>query len=318
MKTAEILVWDFSSCESQSTDFISHLQRYRKSSFSNIIVAAKDPSKLPPALGDVAVVLPITLRLGINALLDSVADSISLFSQAKGNCSFVVISNSWPLWITLFQRLEPKSVTFVSSKDPKSCLEFSFLPDRIPVRVLAWPALAEISASGQQKSPPSPSSLHESESVVDEERHETEEEQPSTFGEEETPPRPVPPIQPLRDMESHHIDLRSPLAASPPQQPEVEVPQKREVKAQAEQSVQVPAKFKAVVEVMRGVGKLMVPIQELEAQLRAYSSKTGEAIENPSSYITKAGDAQILLIDKSINYVRFRNRALLTAVITYG
>jgi hypothetical protein len=322
MKTAEILVWDCGTCESQSLEFISNIQRYRKGAFAVIIVAAPESAKIPPGLGDVAVCLPIITRFGANAIYDSLVDAVSFFVQAKGSCSFVVISNSLPLWITLFQRIEPKSVTFVSTRDLKSHLEFTFLPDKIPVRMLAWPTLEELTSSGQEETPASLSSFQEPESTVENEQGESEEDitdQPSTFADEETPRKPhMPLIQPLKNMESHHIDLRSPICDSPDHQPEPErVTPKRETKAQSEQALQVPMKFKALVEVMRSTGKVMVSIQDLEGQLKVYAAKTGEPIENPSMYITKAGDAQIITIDKGISYVRFRNRALLTAPISY-
>jgi hypothetical protein len=144
-------------------------------------------------------------------------------------------------------------------------------------------------------------------------------EQPSTFPDEDTPRKPhAPAIQPLTNMESHHIDLRSPISGSPSQQSESElITPKRAAKTQSDQALQVLVKFKAFVEVTPSIGKLLVPIPDLEGQLKIYAAKTGEPIDNTSSYIAKSGNAQILTIDKSINYVRFRNRAWLTAPITY-
>jgi hypothetical protein len=322
MKTAEALVWDCCTCESQSLEFVSTLQHYRKGSFAVIIVAARESAKIPPGLGDLAACLPVITRFGASSIYDSLVDVVTFFVQAKGSCSFVVISNSLPLWITLFQRIEPKSVTFVSTKNLKSHLEFTFLPDKIPVRMLAWPTLEELSSSGQDETAESELSFQEPESTVENEQVESEEDitdQQSIFADEETPRKPhMPVIQPLKNMESHHIDLRSPICGSPDSQPDPErVTPKREPKPQSEQALQVPAKFKALVEVMRSTGKVMVSLQDLEGQLKIYAAKTGEPIENPSLYIAKAGDAQIITIDKGIGYVRFRNRALLTAPITY-
>jgi hypothetical protein len=320
MKSAEILVWDCVTCESESLEFIPQLQRYRKTSFAIIIIAAQEVSKIPPGIGDLAIALPITTRFGGSAIYDSLVDAIGFFVQAKGNCSFVVISNTLPLWITLFQRIEPKSVTFISTTDPKRFLEFSFLSEKIPVRMLAWPRLEELASSGQDESSLSPSTIHDEGLTIEEEDLEIEGDttkQPAIFVDEETPRKPV--IQPLKNMESHHIDLRSPITGSPPshQSDSESVGSKKEPKGSSDQPIQVPAKFKALVEVMRSMGKVMISIADLEGQLKIYATKTGEPIDNPSAYITKAGDAQIITIEKGINYVRFRNRGLATASITY-
>jgi hypothetical protein len=323
MKSAEILVWDCATCESDSLDFIPQLQRYRKTTFAIIIVAARDIAKLPSSIGDLAVALPITTRFGESAISDSLVDAIGFFVQAKGNCSFVVVSNQLPLWITLFQRIEPKSVTFISAKDPKGFLEFSFLPEKIPVRMLAWPTLEELASSGPDESALSPSTIEEQGLTAEEEDLEMEDDTPEQqppFVDEETPRKPHPPvIQPLKNMESHHIDLRSPISGSPPSHnsDSENVSVKKDAKQSSDQPIQVSMKFKALIEVMRSIGKVMVSIQDLEGQLKQYGTKTGEPIENPSAYIAKAGDAQILTIDKGINYVRFRNRNLATASIAY-
>jgi hypothetical protein len=259
MNGIEILVWDCCTCESQSLDFISHLQRYRKGSFAGVIIAAREPATVPPGLGDLAICLPITTRLGANAVYDTLVDAVTCYVQAKGNCSFVVISNSLPLWITLFQRIEPKSVTFLSNRDLKSHLEFTFLPEKIPVRLLAWPTLEEFTSSGQEEAPSSPSSVHEPEFAAEEEQVEAEEdenEHPSTFNDDETPGKPhMPVIQPLKNMESHHIDLRSPTCGSPSQSDSERVTPRREPKPQPDQGLQVSVRFKALIEVMRSIGK---------------------------------------------------------------
>jgi hypothetical protein len=68
---------------------------------------------------------------------------------------------------------------------------------------------------------------------------------------------------------------------------------------------------------MRSMGKIMVSIADLEGQLKLSAAKTGEPIENPGAYIARAGDAQILTIDRGINDVRFKNRSLATPNVVY-
>jgi hypothetical protein len=151
-RSPEILIWDSSTCQSQTIDFIPQLQRLRPTAFSSIVVIAPEPATIPPSLGDLAITLPVTIRLGPNALYDGLLDAISFFQETNGQAAFVIITAALPLWITLLQRLEPKSVAFVSSTDPSQCLEFSFLPATIAVQTYSWPDFAPYGASDAQVS----------------------------------------------------------------------------------------------------------------------------------------------------------------------
>jgi hypothetical protein len=242
------------------------------------------------------------VRFGPSAVHDAIVDVVALYTAAKGKCGFTVVSNSQPLWIALFKRIEPKAVTFVAANDPKALFDFGWLPPSVPVRVLSWPGLA---AADDDEAELRLSASEGQAFLTDEEEAEEERRSPRRQG---------PPIQPLRDIDVREIDLRSPLGAQPPDAAG-ETP-KRAAKA-AEQPIQVPAKFRALVEVMRAMGKIMVSVPDVEGQLKLYAAKTGETIENPGAYIARAEDAHILTIDRSINYARFRNRALATASVVY-
>jgi hypothetical protein len=267
---------------------------------------------LPAAFGDLPIALPVTLRFGPNAVHDALIDCVGFFTQTKGQSTFVVITNSFPLWITLFQRLTPKLVVFVSSKDPSKSLEFSFLPESLPVRLLAWPSLEEVSGQPEHDEPTQPIepiSTGEEEDAPEVSQPSGE---PSLDEVEAQPTRSrAAPIQPLQNLERHQLDLRSPA-----RQPDSEVTPKRQQQT-AEQVVQVPAKFQPLIEAMKSLGKVMVSVADLEGQLKIWSTRLNQPIDNIGAYIAKAADAQIILYDKQINYVRFRNRTLASATIEY-
>jgi hypothetical protein len=305
-KAADLLIWDSSSCQSQSIDFIPQLQRLRKVPFAGIIVVAPDPQTVPPSIGDLSIAYPVTVRLGLNALHDALIDAVGFFVQSKGQSGFVVITNSFALWLALFQRLEPKSVVLVSSKDPTKCLEFSFLPEHLPIRTLAWPILEEATTPARDDAP---SPAHPPIEPIPEEEDEeaagnSEDDQGSEGGSRQGTTQPFPVL------EKHQIDLRSPSASTRGGEA---TPKRRS----PEQAMQVPAKFQPLVEAMRATGKVMVPVADLEGQMKAWAAKLGQPVDDRGSHIQQAADAQIVIWDKAINYVRFKNRALSTAPVEY-
>jgi hypothetical protein len=233
-------------------------------------------------LQELAIALPIIIRFGPNAIYDGAVDVISFLSQNKDHCSASMITDSFPFWIALFQRIEPKELVFISSKDPRQCLAFSFLPS-IPIKLLHWPSLEEFS----------------------DELHTEEEEVSCPFN---TAPLP---IQPLVDLDKYQIDLKA--TAGTPSNSMIEgsfvTPKKNDF--------EVPIRFQPLVESMKALGKAMISLGDLETQLKEWCGKHGVQMENASQYVSKAAEAQIVIYDKSINYVRFRNRAMASSVIEY-
>ena len=144
MKQAGILVWDCAACQSKSTEFIHKLQKAMKLLFASIIVVADDPQAYPQAVNDLAISLPVTFRFGPNATRDTVIDVIHLLAQAKREYTVFILCENFPVWIALFQRIEPKNVFFISSRDPRECIDFSFLSPNLSVNVLTWPNLEQV------------------------------------------------------------------------------------------------------------------------------------------------------------------------------
>jgi hypothetical protein len=303
--SADLLVWDCQTCQSKTIDFIAELQRIRKAAFGNIIVIAPDTRALPSSLGNLCAALPVVVRFGPSAVYDALVDIVGALTSAKKQASVTVITSKFPLWITLFQRLEPKSVTFISDKDPNSCLEFSFFPQSVPLHNLAWPSLNEIQGSGDGDLidfAPSPGGEEDgSENFVQE-----------GSGEEEPTS-----IEPLANLEKYEIDMRSPVdTRGTPESNSDEMSPKRATRSR-EEVIQIPVKFQPLVEAMKAIGKSLVSLGDLEGQVKIWSTKLSIPVENINSYISKATDAQIVIYDKAINYVRFRNRAIATSKLEY-
>jgi hypothetical protein len=307
--SADILVWDCSTCPSRTIDFIPELQRQRKASFANIVVFASDPHTIPASLGSLSTSLPLVVRFGSSALHEAIVDVIGVLSSAKGQGTAVVATGQFPIWISLFRSLSPKSVIFVSNKDINSCFDFNFFPQSIPLKLLTWPELAETRSAGDL--------IHLSPApVVEEEEEEEEDRKPSSpghFGEDDGDG-----FQPLANLEVHHIDIRSPVGTPKSQRqgsPESAATKRRS--GGHEGAIPIPVKFQPLVEAMKSAGKALISLADLESQLKVWSSNLGQPVDPINAYISKATDAQIVIYDKAINYVRFRNRAIMTSEIEY-
>ena len=68
---------------------------------------------------------------------------------------------------------------------------------------------------------------------------------------------------------------------------------------------------------MRAAGKAMISLSDLEDLFADACERLNLPSTNMSAMIDKAADAGLVIMDKSINYVRFRNRAMATGSITY-
>ena len=339
MKASGILVWDCSACPAKGTEFIQRMQKMTKITFAKIIVVSADPQAIPPAVSDLSISLPVITRFGPNATRDSLIDVIHHLSKSKNELSVFILSDSFPLWISLFQRVEPRSVVFVSGRDPRECLDFSFLPPSLSVTVLSWPNLDSVSSSApaprEERVVRNPVS-HKEPSVSNSSMGFVEEEEEIVEGSDEEVSDPrrgggggggfSGTIQPLSNLDKYQIDLRSPVGGTPSRQSESGdiTPKRGSVSTPGsgsgvghDQSLEVPVKFRPLIEAMKSMGKAMISLSDLEGQLKTWSAKLNEPIDNINAYITKAADAQLVIYDKSINYVRFRNRSMANAAIEY-
>jgi hypothetical protein len=318
-KASELLIWDSGACKSDSIDFIAKLQQIRKTAFAGIVIISVDPRTLPAAVGDLAVTHSVVTRFGENAIRDAVIDAIAFYGHTKGQATYVVITDQFPFWITLFHRLEPKGIVFVSSKDPTQSLEFSFLPENIPFRTLTWPSLVDGSSRVPEDETATLSSIHPIESVHEAEIPSDGEEVNGNASDDDFLPVSShnPGIQPLDGVETWDIGLSSPGGTPPPEKKKSASPKKVQQQQARERTVQVQGKFHPLVEAMKSVGKVMILLSDLEAPLKSWSAKLNKPIESTKAYIAKAADAQLVVYDEATNYIRFRNRSLANSPIEY-
>ncbi|KAK8891317.1 hypothetical protein M9Y10_028525 [Tritrichomonas musculus] len=357
-----IILWDSFSCESKNVDFISKIVKNLKVNITSIVVYSKDQNKFCPSISDLSTVYPVVIRFGENAVLDTIVDVVGFLSKCKNNCTFILITNNFPLWINLFQRSSPRSVVFISSTDPRVSLDYSFLPPSIKLNILKWPDLTELLSQpaslvqrpSPPQSPPPPSLSQEQPDAEEENENEPEEEiaaeqneeneqgyeednasnyvheEPSDNADDEEEDdhadissslQREARIQPLDNIDKYQntIDLRSPSVTGTPsrrinESPEI-TPKRQQISNG--QKMEIPTKFRPLIEAMKSIGKAMISLNDLEGQLNAWFNKLNEPAENINSYIAKASDAGIIIYDKSINYVRFRNRSTASAQIEY-
>lgn len=304
MSGADVLVWDCSSCPSKTIGFLSELQAIRRAAFTSIFVAAGQSNQIPLSLGGAAVAFPITTRLGPYAIHDVVVDVLGCLAQSRGHCSITLISANFALWFAIFQRLPPKALLIVSSADPRMSLEFTFLPQTMPIRTLTWPNLEDSASAGASR-PPDSEFLHH---MPDEMSGDVPWE-PNEGSDDRLNLTSHDVIQPLDDLEGHEFDIRSPVTSR-----EVAKPPAQKASLQ---HVQVPLKFKPLIEVMKSFGKAMVSLSDLERELKNWFTQHGQLSEDTTTYLTKAADAQVVVIDKTVNFVRLRNRNLAKRPIEY-
>ncbi|KAH0785288.1 hypothetical protein GPJ56_010699 [Histomonas meleagridis] len=320
MKQGTILVWDCTQCPSNNIEFIRKVSKMNKSSISKVIVLANDPKTIPSSINDLSVIFQVSIRQGEKSIYDAIADIVLFSNSCGGEYSVILISNMFSIWLSLFQKIKPKNVILASSKNPQDSFEYEFVVGQFPITFLKWPSLEPLKNNA--------STIKETSTVyeIQEEKSESEKSQKEEFDddmffeeeeinnynqsiglEEETENDGVEDlIQPLSNSDfKYQIDLRSPLSKSPRKSPR-HVPK--------EQAIQVDSQFKTLIESMKSIGKSMISMGEIEPLLKANMKKP---IENIQSYINKAVDANLIIYDRSINYIRFRNRAFSTAPIEY-
>lgn len=79
----------------------------------------------------------------------------------------------------------------------------------------------------------------------------------------------------------------------------------------------IAIKFKPLIESIKNAGKSIISLSDLESYLKSYCEKEKIKISNTMSLINKASETGIIIYDKSINYLRFRNRQMMIGTIKY-
>lgn len=89
------------------------------------------------------------------------------------------------------------------------------------------------------------------------------------------------------------------------------------LKVDSSTKIKVPGEFKVMVEAMKSIGKAMIALSDLEELMNELSDELNQPIGNINEYIQRASDAGIILYEKSINYIRFKNRHMSNMPIEY-
>ncbi|OHT17611.1 hypothetical protein TRFO_00869 [Tritrichomonas foetus] len=343
-----ILLWDISACPANSTECISNLVKLLKVNFTSIIVTAAQHSDFPPDISDLSTLMPIVLRYGKHAIYDAIVDAVSSIGKSK-KFNFVLLSNSYGIWIDLFQKLPPTSLVFVSKNDPRQSLSYSFLPESVKSTILQYPSLNEITGQvsiidsimaegnddeddnlyqpiikkhGQKPQKPYQNRKGSLEAGGEEEEEENYEQNDSyspkkesqkvVFKTKTSPPSQVDRIKPLSNLEKHQIDLRSPTPSKAEK-----ADGRNKNSASKDQGTSFPLMFQPLIEAMKSIGKSMISKSDLEEQFNICCKNLNLPPQDLMLMIEKASSYGLIIYDNSINYVRFKNRSLATATITY-
>ena len=154
-KQSSFLLWDCALCTSKDVGFIGKLAQNFNLNPANLSIvvssasskdAKENLSSIPPSVNDLSIAYQVATRFGNNALYDSMVDAINFLKKYSKNCTFILITSNFPIWINIFQRMPPKNLIFVSNRDPRSSLDFSFLPSTISLTVLKWPSLENLTS----------------------------------------------------------------------------------------------------------------------------------------------------------------------------
>ena len=302
-KEKVFFVWDAAECPSQDTTFIPKISKLIKASVSEVIVMSKDQRSILPGLSDLSTVLPVTTRFGSHALYDAVVDIIAQIAKKKTKFTIVLVANRLSVWINLFRSLPPQKLVVISQEDPNSCLDFAFLPDGIRTVLLRWPDLSEL--QGIRDEPTMQSSLlNEDTASLDEDLMQQDDDELASAEQsmytDSILKSSSPKVKPLSNMTRQQISVRSPKPV-----------------AQKQDGLAVPVKFQPLIEAMRAAGKAMISMSDLEKLFDDACDRLNLQASNMNAMIDKAADAGLVIVDKSINYVRFRNRAMATGPIQY-
>ena len=117
-------------------------------------------------------------------------------------------------------------------------------------------------------------------------------------------------IKPLSNLEKHQIDLRSPVGSKSEKNDNKFKPQGRDNNS-------FPLEFQPLIEAMKSIGKSMISKSDLEEQFSICCKNLNLPPQDLMSMIDKASSYGLIIYDSSINYVRFKNRQLANANITY-
>lgn len=332
------LLWNCNECHSKSMGLIGQISEKLKLSISGMVFFANDPVSIPADANDLGLVMPLSIRFGEYAFYDAIVDIITLIKTQNEHFNLILISNSSSIWISLFMHISPDNLIFVSSENPESALDFSFLPSSTHTKVLQWPKLipfthelnddlgdfeSQYSQFQGNSSNSSPKTLKSRSIEKDSDYSNPTEDDlnsPNIHEEEEE-------ISHIYQKSSHYsrLNLSGQIHTKPERETKTQIPQPLRTSQiqtsrygiSGDNSFNVPIKFQPLVEAMKAAGKAMISLNDLENNLKNICAELNISQPNTTTIINKANDAGIIIYDKSIKYVRFRNRAMANGTINY-
>lgn len=380
-KRSAFLLWDVTSCQSQTVDSIREMSTVLNHNYDTIFVFAEDVRQICPAINDLMITLKVVLRFGESAIYDIIVDVIKAITSAEKKFHFDLVSNRLSLWFSLFQQIQPSSLTIISSKDPRDDFDFTFLPTNTQCKLYKWPSIEQLEGPIESKSQVTHSQIEyeryddddddeyrkyiqtqeqQQQNLmnqiqgISDEVEEDEGDRNSTYPQSPytnvTSPNSSPykneyntvndasnrvssPTDSSEPVKRHTLKSKS-KASLPLQQSQQTVEHSRnqhqapsksrgnQVNAGNKDSQVypniIPVEFKPLFESMKACGKSMISLHDLEASFNRWCSQyTDGGTINLMSLINKASEANYVIFDKSINYIRFRDRTINTAQIQY-
>ena len=123
-------------------------------------------------------------------------------------------------------------------------------------------------------------------------------------------------IKPLTTTETENtIDLRSPITGN--NMKDLSSSFTPDVKQKKSNVVVIPRIYQPLIESMRSIGKSMIQLSVLTEEIKKTCQQLGIPEQDALGIINQAHNDGYIILDKTINYIRFRNRSLSKADIEY-
>ena len=337
---SSILVWDCSSCKSNSIKTIRDISMNSGVRFSKIILFAEEMKDFPKDADSVSSVLNTVIRIGEASLYDAIVDFILFSNEVKEIEKVFIISDSIEVWASLMQSITPHELAIISNNNQSESIEIQFLPESIKVSFIEWnqkqpstPSTPKqqlkheiVEQEEESETTGSPISIKNDASINEEEEEEVEieedleeeeeeEEEAESVAKNDTEYSSSVAIKPLASIDADNLlDLRSPITGHHVKDlTSAFTPDTKKEKNE----IVVSRKYQPLIEAMRSIGKSMVPLDSFVEELEKECQILGVPSQNAMSIISKASNDGIIIYDKTIKYIRFRNRSFSNVNIEY-
>ena len=170
----------------------------------------------------------------------------------------------------------------------------------------------QVTGNAAQQQSDSNSDDHDDENANEDEPADDEQSHIRTFSQTMSPVG----IKPLTTTETENtIDLRSPLTGNHIK--EISSSFTPDVKPKKSNNPVIPRVYQPLIESMKSIGKSMIQLSALTEEIKKTCQQLGVPEQDALSVINQAHNDGYIIFDKTINYIRFRNRALAKTNIEY-